>query len=111
MQKEFTYTKDKLRFILASVLEQDVMRAQGYRADERVEEGFEKRAALEFVLWFLEEAFPQEFSFACTYDELESEYGEHAARLITEGRGWSAPQVAPQGTDGNVVFVDFRNKP
>lgn len=109
MEREFTYTKDKLRFILERIVQDDV-RAGPYLAPDRAEEGFEKRAVLEFVLWFLEEGFPEEFSFACRYENLELDYGEEVARLIADGRGWSARHVAPTTTD-NVVFVDFRKKP
>ncbi len=107
MEREFTYTKERLLFILEQLLEQDIQRNPIFQAPERVEEGFEKRAAIDFLLWFLNEAFPEGFSFCCCFDELEREYGEELARRIAEGAGWSARHVRIQGGDDKVIHVDF----
>ena len=110
MDREFTYTKERLRFIMGDILERDIRGAPIYTADDQAEEGFEKRAAIEFLLWFLDQAFPENFSFACKYERLEDEYPESAARRIAEGRGWAARRVAGQERADNVVLVDFRKK-
>lgn len=109
MNREFTFTKRKLEFIIRDLLERDVLSSPSYRTVHRVEEGFEKRAALEFLLWFVDEAFPENFSFRGKYDGLENEYGTDAAREIAAGRGWSGPQVREKESADNVVFVDFRD--
>lgn len=109
MEREFTFTKEKLRVVLRALLEDDVRGATQYLALDRAEEGFEKRAVLEFLGWFIEEAFPDGFSFACRYEGLEDEYPEATARRITEGRGWAKTQGAAEDS-GKVVVVDFRSK-
>jgi hypothetical protein len=108
MDREFTYTKERLRFILGDILARDIRGTPAYITDDQAEEGFEKRAAIEFLLWFLDQAFPEQFSFACKYERLEDEYPESAARRIAEGRGWAARRVAEHGSTDNVVLVDFR---
>jgi hypothetical protein len=109
MHREFTFTKRKLEFIVRDLLERDVLGSAAYRSADRAEEGFEKRAALEFLLWFVDEAFPENFSFRGKYDGLENEYESDVARQISAGRGWSGPQVREKESADNVVFVDFRN--
>lgn len=110
MEREFTYTKEKLRFVLTDILDRDIRGAGAYAADDRAEEGFEKRACLEFVLWFLDQAFPENFSFACKYGALEDDYPDAAARKIADGKGWALREVAEQRPGGNVVLVDFTKK-
>ncbi|MDH3284371.1 MAG: hypothetical protein OEQ13_06485 [Acidobacteriota bacterium] len=110
MNRAFTYTKQRLSYILRDILDRDVMSDIAYEANERAEEGFEKRATLEFLLWFLDQAFPDNFTFRCEYEDLEEEYGESVARQITEGPGWVAGRVREQETSDNVVFVDFKTK-
>ncbi len=110
MEREFTYTKEKLRFILGDILARDVRGAEAYLADDRAEEGFEKRACLEFLLWFLDQAFPEHFSFACRYESLEDDYSDSAARTIATGKGWALRQVIDQRPEGNVILVDFSKK-
>ncbi|MBP7148449.1 MAG: hypothetical protein KBD01_12970 [Acidobacteria bacterium] len=110
MDREFTYTKERLRFILERLLEDDVRGSTAYLADARAEEGFEKRAALEFLLWFLDKAIPEQFRFQCQFENLESDYPEAIARIIAAGRGWSAGFVRERATDANVVLVDFKPK-
>ncbi len=110
MRREFTYTKDRLRFIVESLLDEDVRRSPVYSVPDRAEEGFEKRAALEFLLWFLEEAFPEGFSFQCAFDQLAEDYGPELAAIIADGGGWASRHVREKESAGNVVFVDFSEK-
>lgn len=112
MEREFTYTKEKLRFILSEILAEDVRGAAAYLSDDRAEEGFEKRAVLDFLLWFVDEAFPDGFSFVCRYDALDEDYPENVARRIAAGPGWAGRRVGESGDpgDGNVVFVDFKKR-
>jgi len=111
MEREFTYTKERLLFILDDLLTRDIRGGLRYQNAENAEEGFEKRAAVEFVLWFLEEAFPEGFSFRCAFDELEDDYAEELVKKIAHGKGWSARHVREAEGNDNVVFVDFKNKP
>lgn len=111
MEREFVYTKDRLRFVLEDILERDVRDGTRYVEPTNAEEGFEKRAVLEFVLWFLEEAFPENFSFKCRYDALESDYVPEVAARIARGHGWSPGGTSPGATPENVVFVDFSKRP
>lgn len=109
MQREFTYTRDKLVYILEDLLRRDIRSGPRYQAAENAEEGFEKRAALEFLLWFLQEAFPEGLSFRCAFEDLEQEYPDALAGIIENGTGWSARHVARESeSDEKVVFVDFR---
>ncbi|HHN75615.1 MAG TPA: hypothetical protein ENK10_10330 [Acidobacteria bacterium] len=108
MKREFTYTKQRLIFILEDLLSRDIHGGPRYQAPENVEEGFEKRATLEFLLWFLAEAFPDGMSFHCSFDDLEEDYPEALARVIADGKGWAARHVCEQEQAENVVFVDFR---
>ncbi len=110
MEREFVYTRDKLRFILADVLERDIRGNPVYLADDRVEEGFEKRAVLEFLLWFIEQGFPEEGAFPYTYEDLERDYPEHVAQRIAEGRGWSTRRMGGGEGPDNLVVVDFSKR-
>ncbi len=110
MDREFTYTKKRLAFLVRDMLERDILAAPQYGSIERAEEGFEKRAALEFLTWFLDEAFPENFSFRCRYEQLEEDYPEPVARAVSEGRGWVARRVRDEEVADNVVFVDFRDR-
>jgi hypothetical protein len=110
VEREFTYTKEKLRFILSEIIAQDVRGAVTYLADDRAEEGFEKRAVLEFLLWFIDEAYPDGFSFVRRYDELEDEYPATAAHLIAQGSGWANKRLGEEDASGKVVFVDFKKR-
>lgn len=108
MHREFTYTKSRLIFILESLLEKDIR--DSYQTVETAEEGFEKRAAIVFLLWFLEESFPDGFTFKCDFDRLGDDYGPELAKAIVEGKGWAARQVRElDGGSGNVMHVDFKN--
>ncbi len=108
MEREFTYTKERLLFIMEDLLETDVRSRLEYQTEENAEEGFEKRAAVEFVLWFLGEAFPDGFSFRCAFPDLENEYPQAVAERIVSGSGWSARHVDDdEGEGGNVIHVDF----
>ncbi len=111
MEKEFIYTKERLRFVLEKILEDDVREGARYLDTEHAEEGFEKRAVLEFLLWFLQEAFPDNFSFACRFTDLESDYPIDIARAIAEGRGWSNSGTDEQAPPSNVIQVDFKKTP
>ncbi len=113
MDREFTYTKKKLQFILEHILEDDVRGRAEYLSDERAEEGFEKRAVLEFLLWFLEQGFPDDAAFPYRYTDLEQDYPESAAQRISQGKGWAARQVGEDEDgggpgDGNVILGDFK---
>ncbi len=110
MDHEFTYTKERLRFLLERILADDVTGNPAYLSPERAEEGFEKRAALEFLLWFLEEAFPPGFRFRCRFEDLDRDYPAEIARAIVEGRGFSARHVGREEAGDNVVVVDFRRE-
>jgi hypothetical protein len=110
MHREFTYTKQKLAFIVEDLLERDILDAPAYRTTARAEEAFEKRAALQFLLWFLDQAFPDNFSFRCRYDNLEGEYAADVAKKIADGPGWSGRHVREKDVADNVVFVDFTTK-
>lgn len=110
MDREFIHTREKLEFLLREVLQNDVLGNPQYLASERAEEGFEKRAALEFLMWFLHQAIPAELTFPYTYENLEEEYPESIARVIAEGKGWAASRLRDQGGNGNVVMVDFKPK-
>ena len=108
MERTFTYTKDRLRWILERILENDIRDAARYTAVEHAAEGFEKRAVLDFVLWFLEEAFPENFSFQCKFEELEQDYPEAIARAIADGGSWSEePLEDDEIIRRKVVHVDF----
>jgi hypothetical protein len=110
MEREFTYTKERIRVIVEDILERDIRDREELSRPERIEEAFEKRAVLEFLLWFLDEAFPENFSFRCRFSDLELDYGDELARQIAEGPGWmaeDAPREQAEGDD-NVIFVDFR---
>ena len=106
MDREYTYSKPRLLYVLERILEQDILADPAYAAADRAAEGFEKRAVLEFVSWFLEQAFPDDFAFACTFERLEDDYPEPLARLIAEAEDWSPPaDVSPEG---RLIEVDFR---
>ena len=81
-----------------------------YRSEERAEEGFEKRLTLEFLLWFLGEALPADFSFPYVRRELEEEYPEALARRIAEGRGWAARLMRAAESSEKIVLGDFKNR-
>ena len=108
MDREFTYTKERLRFLLERILADDIAGDPAYLSEERAEEGFEKRAALEFLLWFLEEAFPPGFRFRCRFEDLEQDYPPETARAIAEGKGFAARHVDREDAADNVILVDFR---
>ncbi len=105
MDREYTYSKSRLVFILEQILERDILDNPDYTTPDRAEEGFEKRAVIEFLLWFLDEAFPDNFTFACTFGELEADYPEEIARIIAAAEDW-APGGEPPA--GDVIEVDFR---
>lgn len=111
MEKEFIYTKERLRFVLEQILEDDVREAARYLDVDHAEQGFEKRAVLEFLLWFLQEAFPDNFSFACRFADLESDYPIDIARAIAQGNGWSSSGTDEQAPPANVIQVDFNKSP
>lgn len=109
MERTFDYTKDRLRWILERILESDIRDGERYGLPEHACEGFEKRAVLEFVLWFLEEAFPDNFSFRCEFQDLEEDYPTELARVIAEGNSWSEePADEDEIIRRKVVHVDFR---
>lgn len=109
MNRKITHTKPRLAFLIRDLLERDVMQAPHYAHDSRAVEGFEKRAALEFLLWFIEEALPADFAFDYIYDELEEQYGAALAQKIVESRSWSDPQLRETDAIENVSVVDFRS--
>lgn len=110
MEREFIHTREKLLFLIQEILERDILGNPLYLAPERAEEGFEKRAALEFLAWFTNQAIPEELAFPYPYKDLEETYPEAIAKVIAEGKGWSAARLRDQGGDGNVVVVDFKPK-
>ncbi|GEM_PF-5132555 len=110
MEREFTYTKDRLREIITDLVETDVMNNPLYRAEERAVEGFEKRAALDFVLWFVDQAFPDSFCFRCNFDKLHEEYGAEVAEAIVRGPEWSTQDLPEDLIADNVVYVDFSRR-
>ncbi|UCF68931.1 MAG: hypothetical protein JSV80_06485 [Acidobacteriota bacterium] len=110
MERTFSYTKRRLRFILQDLLKADILESSAYRSHARAEEGFEKRAAIEFALWFFERALPENFSFQCRFSDLEQDYAADIAERIRSGKGWSSRHVRERESADNVVFVDFRDK-
>ena len=110
MEREFTYTKERLSFILSDILARDIRASPLYLTTDRAEEGFEKRAALEFLLWFLDQAFPEHFSFACKYERLDEDYPAATAEQNATGPGWSARRAGESERSGNVILVDFRKR-
>jgi hypothetical protein len=110
MDREFQYTRDKILFVLRDLLDRDVLSRPEYRSEERAEEGFEKRLTLEFLLWFLEEALPDDFEFPYVRRDLEDEYPAALAQRIAEGRGWAARLMRAAESNEKVVLGDFRNK-
>jgi hypothetical protein len=110
MRRDFTYTKERLRYILEQILENDVMARDEYLEPARAVEGFEKRAVLEFAMWFFGESIPDNFAFGCTYDELESDYPQDVARILSHAPSWTKePEVrdVDSGDSGNVVEAEF----
>lgn len=110
MDREFQYTRDKILFVLRDLLDRDVLSRPEYRGEERAEEGFEKRLTLEFLLWFLEEALPDDFEFPYVRRDLEDEYPAALAQRIAEGRGWAARLMRTAASNEKIVLGDFRNK-
>ena len=110
MDREFQYSREKILFVLRDVLERDLLARAEYRSEERAEEGFEKRLTLEFLLWFLDEALPADFSFPYVRRELEEEYPEALARRIAEGRGWAARLMRAAENNEKIVLGDFKNR-
>jgi hypothetical protein len=110
MDREFQYSREKILFILRDLLERDVLARAEYRSEDRAEEGFEKRLTLEFLLWFLDEALPDDFAFPYVRRELEEEYPEALARRIAEGRGWAARLMRASERDEKIVLGDFRKR-
>jgi hypothetical protein len=110
MDREFQYSREKILFVLRDLLERDVLARAEYRSEDRAEEGFEKRLTLEFLLWFLDEALPDDFSFPYVRRELEEEYPEALARRIAEGRGWAARLMRASERDEKIVLGDFRKR-
>ena len=109
VDRSFDYTKDRLRWILERILENDIRDGERYSAPEHANEGFEKRAVLEFVLWFLEEAFPENFSFRCDFQDLEQDYPTDLARIIAAGESWSEePEEEDEIIRRKVIHVDFQ---
>lgn len=110
MDRDFQYSRDKLLFILRDLLERDVLSRAEYRTEERAEEGFEKRLALEFLLWFLDEALPADFSFPYVRRALEDEYPEPIAQRIAEGKGWAARLMRSTAAGEKIVLGDFKKR-
>ncbi|MCU0224178.1 MAG: hypothetical protein MUF27_08920 [Acidobacteria bacterium] len=110
MDREFQYTRDKILFVLRDLLERDVLSRPEYRSEERAEEGFEKRLTLEFLLWFLQDALPEDFEFPYVRRDLEDEYPAALAQRIAEGRGWAARLVRAAESNDKIVLGDFKNK-
>jgi hypothetical protein len=110
MDREFQYSREKILFVLRDLLERDVLARAEYRSEDRAEEGFEKRLTLEFLLWFLDEALPDDFAFPYVRRELEEEYPEALARRIAEGRGWAARLMRASERDEKIVLGDFKKR-
>ncbi len=110
MDREFQYTRAKILFVLRDLLERDVLSRPEYRSEERAEEGFEKRLTLEFLLWFLQDALPEDFEFPYVRRDLEDEYPAALAQRIAEGRGWAARLVRAAESNEKIVLGDFKNK-
>jgi hypothetical protein len=110
MDRDVTFSREKLHFVLRQILAVDILGNPVYQAGDRVEEGFEKRATLEFLTWFVDQAIPEGLDVPYTYSDLENDYPLDAARRISGGKGWAAPLLRHDGTGEKTVFVDFRNK-
>lgn len=94
MDREFIHTRE-LEFCCGKSSRTTSSATRNILASERAEEGFEKRAALEFYV--AAPGHSRRTDLPLYVRNLEEEYPESIARVIAEGKGWAASVCATRG--------------